>query len=207
VTRQRSEQEDFWAGDFGSDYVERNNEARLVAANTALFSKALSKCDTPSSVIEFGANVGLNLRALQVLFPQSSMCGIEINNKAASALRDLIGSDQVFEGSILDYEALNQSELVLIKGVLIHINPELLQSVYQKLYDSCSKYLLICEYYSPSPVSVTYRGHGDRLFKRDFAGEMLDMFDNLSLLDYGFVYRRDPAFPLDDVTWFLLRKW
>lgn len=42
--------------------------------------------------------------------------------------------------------------------------------------------------------------------KRDFAGEMLDWFSQLRLADYGFGYRRDPAFPQDDVTWLLLEK-
>jgi len=44
------------------------------------------------------------------------------------------------------------------------------------------------------------------LFKRDFAGEMLDRFKDLELLDYGFVYHRDNNFPQDDLNWFLLRK-
>jgi len=78
--------------------------------------------------------------------------------------------------------------------------------VYQKLYSSTNKYILICEYYNPKPDVVKYRGHTDRLFRRDFAGEMLDKFNDLSLLDYGFVYHRDPAFPQDDFSWFLLDK-
>jgi spore coat polysaccharide biosynthesis protein SpsF len=65
---------------------------------------------------------------------------------------------------------------------------------------------LICEYYNPSPVAIPYRGHSDRLFKRDFAGEMLEMFADLKLVDYGFAYHRDPAFPQDDITWFLMEK-
>jgi spore coat polysaccharide biosynthesis protein SpsF len=44
------------------------------------------------------------------------------------------------------------------------------------------------------------------LFKRDFAGEMLEQFADLRLIDYGFAYRRDPAFPQDDITWFLMEK-
>jgi hypothetical protein len=44
------------------------------------------------------------------------------------------------------------------------------------------------------------------MFKRDFAGEMLDKFQDLRLLDYGFVYHRDTQFPQDDVNWFLLEK-
>ena len=53
---------------------------------------------------------------------------------------------------------------------------------------------------------MTYRGHSQRLFKRDFAGEMLDRFPDLTLVDYGFAYHRDANFPQDDTTWFLLEK-
>jgi hypothetical protein len=44
------------------------------------------------------------------------------------------------------------------------------------------------------------------LFKRDFAGEILNKYQDIKLVDYGFVYRHDNAFPLDDVTWFLLKR-
>ena len=53
-------------------------------------------------------------------------------------------------------------------------------------------------------MEVTYRGHTGRLFKRDFAGELLDKYQDLELLDYGFQYHRDYNFPSDDSTWFLL---
>jgi len=89
---------------------------------------------------------------------------------------------------------------------LIHINPEALPKVYDALHRATGKYLLVCEYYNPTPVTIPYRGHGDRLFKRDFCGELLDRHRDLSLRDYGFCYRRDPAFPQDDITWFLMEK-
>ena len=90
--------------------------------------------------------------------------------------------------------------------VLIHINPEFLTEVYKRLYSVAKRYILVCEYYNTTPVSVNYRDHADRLFKRDFAGEMLDMYPELELLDYGFLYHRDRNFPQDDFTWFLLEK-
>ena len=65
---------------------------------------------------------------------------------------------------------------------------------------------MISEYYSPNPVSVNYRGNEDVLFKRDFAGEMMDMYNDLKLVNYGFVYHRDDFFPGDDANWFLLEK-
>jgi hypothetical protein len=99
-----------------------------------------------------------------------------------------------------------KAQLSFIKGVLIHINPDHLQEVYEKLYNASEKFILVAEYYNPSPVAIPYRGHDDRLFKRDFAGELLEKYSDLELVDYGFAYRRDPAFPQDDITWFLMRK-
>jgi pseudaminic acid biosynthesis-associated methylase len=74
------------------------------------------------------------------------------------------------------------------------------------LYAASRRYVLVCEYYNPVPVEVAYRGHAERLFKRDFAGEIMTLFPDLSLLDYGFVYHRDPVFPADDFNWFLMEK-
>ena len=95
----------------------------------------------------------------------------------------------------------------MIKGVLIHINPEMLPKVYLSLINSCSKYLLINEYYNPKPVSIDYRGHSERLYKRDFAGEILDSFPEMKLIDYGFLYERDPVHKrVGSTNWFLLEK-
>ena len=148
----------------------------------------------------------MNLRAVKNLFPNIKLGGIEINNRAGKELSNFIGEENVFNGSILDFEPVEKYEVSLIKCVLIHINPKMLPIVYKKLHQTSSRYILIAEYYNPSPVVVNYRGNEDRLFKRDFAGEILDTFDDLRLVDYGFVYKRDNSFPQDDVTWFLLEK-
>lgn len=202
----KSEQEAFWAGDFGKDYIKRNQSKELLASNINFFSKALKQARELNSCVEFGANIGMNLKALKLLYPNMSLSGVEINATAAKELENSIGKEGVFQGSILDYPTNSTKDLSIIKGVLIHINPELLSAVYQKLYAASSNYILIAEYYNPSPVSINYRGHKDRLFKRDFAGEMLEKFPDLQLVDYGFSYRKDPTFPQDDITWFLLKK-
>ncbi|CAG1001268.1 hypothetical protein BURK2_03040 [Burkholderiales bacterium] len=205
-TRYQTEQEAFWAGSFGTDYISRNEGEQLLASNLHFFSTALRRAGRIGSCLEFGANIGMNLRALKLLYPGLQASGIEINADAARQLGELIGPGRVFNGSIFDYPAQQPVELALIKGVLIHINPDMLAATYRKLYEASSRYVLVCEYYNPAPVAIPYRGHSDRLFKRDFAGEMLEMFPDLRLVDYGFAYRRDPAFPQDDITWFLMEK-
>jgi pseudaminic acid biosynthesis-associated methylase len=201
----KTEQEAFWAGDFGEEYSRRNVGSHLLAGNCALFARILRRAQNVRSIIEFGANIGLNLKALEILMPDGEQAAIEINPAAAAALRDW-GRPEVFESSILEFNPTRTWDLVLIKGVLIHTNPQELEAVYSKLFDSSSRYIVVAEYYSPTPVTLPYRGHRERLFKRDFAGEMLDKFPSLTLLDYGFSYHRDPNFPQDDINWFLLER-
>ncbi len=206
VNQFKTEQESFWAGEFGTEYIRRNQGAELLASNLVFFSQALRSAHKPRDCIEFGANIGMNLKALRLLYPQQEQFAIEINETAVAELRTLLPPENVFHASVLDYSAVQQYDLVLVKGVLIHINPDYLPQVYDALYRATGRYLLICEYYNPSPVQVPYRGHSGRLFKRDFCGEILERYPDLKLTDYGFVYHRDPNYPQDDITWFLLEK-
>jgi spore coat polysaccharide biosynthesis protein SpsF len=202
----KTEQEAFWAGSFGTEYIRRNEGARLLASNLSFFAKALARAGRLSSCLELGANIGMNLEALGLLYPEMNRFGVEINADAARTLGERIGPENVFTGSILDYDVRSQFDLTLSKGVLIHIDPAMLPVVYRKLHGASRRFVLVAEYYNPTPVAIPYRGHSDRLFKRDFAGEMLDLYPDLRLVDYGFAYRRDPAFPQDDISWFLLEK-
>lgn len=204
-SRELTEQEAFWQGEFGNAYVDRNQGGTIIASNLHHFAISFAKAQRFSSLIEFGTNRGLNLIALKQLFPQTELFGVELNKKAYEEARDL-NIATLWNGSFFDYPVERQFEVSMSKGVLIHLNPDLLPLAYEKLYQASSRYILISEYYNPAPVEVTYRGHEGRLFKRDFAGEMLDRYGDLKLVDYGFFYHRDPNFPKDDPTWFLLEK-
>ena len=203
----KTEQEAFWAGEFGDDYLTRNQSSQYLASNIAFFSKILSLTTDVQSVLEFGPNVGVNLKAIKLLKPEMFCTAVEINNAAATLLERDLKDVRVVRQSLLDFvpgKVLH--DFVLIKGVLIHIDPAVLSDVYKILNNSSAKYICIAGYYNPTPVEVVYRGHVERLFKRDFAGEMLDQYPDLVLEDYGFVYHRDNNFSQDDMTWFLLKK-
>lgn len=200
-----TEQENFWATDFGNDYIDRNEGEKLIASNVALFSKILRSAPDIKSAAELGCNIGLNLMALNRINKNFNLQGYEINESAAK-----VASNQKI-ASILNttitetLSSHNKFDLTFSKLVLIHINPEKLETVYDNLYALSNRYIMVCEYYNPSPVVVEYRGHQNRLFKRDFAGELISKY-NLRLLDYGFNYHRDPYFTNDDATWFLMEK-
>ena len=202
----KTEQEEFWAGKFGDNYISRNSGRELLASNLNFFSSILKKVSDIYSCIEFGANIGMNLKALNLLFPNMELHAIEINAEAVKKLKENLPETEIHEKSIINFIPPKKSDLVLIKGVLIHINPTYLKKVYENLYNASAKYILLCEYYNRTPTTVDYRGFKDKLFKRDFCGELMDQYVDLQLVDYGFAYHRDKNFPQDDISWFLLEK-
>ena len=193
----KTKQEEFWAGEFGDEYITRNTG--FINSKINLFHEALPSV---GSVYEVGANIGLNLDAVHEMDDSTELYALEINNQACEALSQK-PHIKFTQGSLLENPPY-KAQLVLSSGVLIHIDPDRLPQAYEHIYNASDQYILLCEYYNPSPVEVVYRGHEGKLFKRDFAGEMMDKY-NLKLLKYGFVYHRDPL-PLDDITWFLLEK-
>jgi spore coat polysaccharide biosynthesis protein SpsF len=200
-----NEQELFWKGEFGDEYVDRNQGLEFVAAKIDMFSKALNVTGKINSIIELGANRGLNADALKLILPESSYVGVEIGDKAFSFLEKNPNVDECHHASIHEFSTDNKYDLAMIAGVMIHLNPNTLPDVYRLLADLSSRYVLISEYYNPTPVEIKYRGHTGKLFKRDFAKEFMDE-TGYNLVDYGFVYRNDPKFRHDDMTWFLLEK-
>lgn len=147
----------------------------------------------------------MNLIALRRLIPRLDVSAVEINAKAAAKCAE-ISEAHVYNASIYEFASDEQYDLTFVSGVLIHQNPEKLPEAYDQLYQHSRRYVLISEYYNPTPVVVNYRGNEDRLFKRDFAGEFMDRFPDVKLIGYGFQYHRDALFPADDTTWFLMEK-
>ena len=201
----KTKQEQFWAGEFGNSYIARNRGNKLLSSNVALFGEIISKTREVKTAIEFGSNIGLNLQAINKLINTIELSAIEINKNAVSALRKL-KYIKIYSKSVLEYSPDYQRDFVFTKSLLIHINPDYLPHVYDLLYKTSRRYICIIEYYNPTPVEITYRGYRRKLFKRDFAGEILDRHHDLMLTNYGFVYHRDNNFPQDDISWFLLEK-
>ena len=194
---------EFWAGDFGDEYINRNCSEQLAESSWRMFSRALHETwGECRSMIELGANIGLNIAAIKRIYPYIKADAVEINEKAFNQLVKV--ADTAYNCNLFDSRVAGQYDLAFTKGVLIHIHPDDLKAAYQRLFDLSRRYVLICEYYDPKPVEIEYRGEKGKLWKRDFAGEMLDAFP-LKLVDYGFVYHRD-KWTQDDITWFLMEK-
>lgn len=192
---------DHWTGPEGDQYHDRQT-VRL-EANVQLFERALLNCDF-DSVLELGCGDGRNLEALFDWDSTLRLAGVDVN---ARALERAARYGNVQRGSVtmpLPIQ-IGPAGLTFTKGLLIHIPPDHLAGVYQNLYNYSTRWILIAEYYNPTPVEVPYRGKAGLLWKRDFAGEMMDAYPDLRLVDYGFHYHRDD-YPQDDITFFLLEK-
>jgi pseudaminic acid biosynthesis-associated methylase len=199
-----TEQSEFWAGEFGEEYIDRNSSSELLASNLAFFSRVL-ECmgGKPSSVFEIGTNIGMNLDALRLLAPRVQTFGIEVNHVASEVARKK--GHRVTTLSIEDFLPEERFDLVITKGVLIHLNPSSLLGAYEKLATASARHVLIAEYFSPKPSMIEYRGQADRLFKRDFAGEFLEIYSAFQLRASGFLSARG-VFPQDDINWYLLER-
>jgi len=207
VVDKLNEQEEFWKNNFGNEYFSRkNNNHSSVEKRTSEFEIYLKSTENITSVLEFGANIGLNLMVLKSLIPDLSLNAVEINLSAVQELQKIVPKENIYTGSFTEFTSKKKFDLVISRGVLIHLNPDDLEKAYKQLYDYSNKYILISEYFNPTPVSVEYRGFQNKLFKRDFCREILNLYNDLVLIDYGFLYSSDKNYKYDDVNWFLLEK-
>jgi pseudaminic acid biosynthesis-associated methylase len=197
-----NKQDELWQGKFGDQYHMRNvDKNRMAFWYDIIVNSILDDNEIYiGSVLEFGAGKGDNLDALREIYSDLVLTGIEINHSAAEIMRHR--GFNVIEGSALEVVP-PEADLVITRGFLIHVAPENLPVMYQKIYDTSNKYICLAEYYSPEPRAISYRGNDEALWCRDFASDMMAQYPDLVLLDYGFDYRGDGG---DDLTWFLLAK-
>lgn len=203
-----NDQVSFWRGEFGDDYADRNDvNAEALAGRTAMWQRILDPlAEPPRSILEVGANIGLNMRAL-ASFTHADLHAVEPGTKAREILSTCgaLPPEHVVDGTAATLPFDDASvDMVFTSGVLIHIAPDDLLPAYREMHRVSSRYIVCAEYFNPVPVEIEYRGHTGFLWKRDFGGFWMDNFSDLELVDYGFFWKR--ATGLDDLTWWLFRK-
>ena len=63
----KTDQEIFWSGKFGDEYINRNKNNDLLTSNINFFIKSLQRTKKIKNCIEFGANIGMNIKALKII--------------------------------------------------------------------------------------------------------------------------------------------
>lgn len=198
-----------WSGAFGDRYTERSGaSAGVVRGRARVWAEVLSKMDgdMPGSAIEVGPNLGLNLLGIAAV-SDMELWAIEPNASARERLVEdgVLPAQRVIEGFGHAIPLADKAvDLAFTAGVLIHVDPSLLEATMREVHRVAAKYVFCSEYFSPKPEAIPYRGEEGLLFKNDFGGLYLDMFSDLVLVDYGFFWKRTTV--MDNSTWWLFRK-
>jgi pseudaminic acid biosynthesis-associated methylase len=201
---------DSWKGNFGEGYLERNKaEKEIMSSVSILWSQIFRNIQhkMPHSILEVGCNLGINLRVLQNL-SSAELFGLEPFSDALTlCLEDrILQKENAFNISGQEMHVFedNKFDMTFTSGVLIHVNPEDLKCVTRNIVRVSSKYVVCIEYFSDKEEEIIYRGQSGLLFKRDFGSFYLDNYPELSLLDYGFAWKKTTG--LDNLTWWLFEK-
>lgn len=209
TNQKRSVQAEIWKGDFGDQYTARSGVTlAAVRERIWMWTKVLRAVehDLPGSACEIGSNVGLNLHALNSVLA-ADLFAIEPNETARNTLLQsgIMPAENVFAGCG-DHVPLPDGsvDLSFTSGVMIHIAPENLMRTYEELHRISGKYIATIEYFSDQPETLPYRGLDQALFRRDFGRLWLTEFDDLELIDYGFLWKGVNC--TDSTNWWLFRK-
>jgi pseudaminic acid biosynthesis-associated methylase len=198
-------QEELWRGKFGNDYAIRNDDDYLPAYNLLWARLMLALGRVPQSILEVGANTGLNIKSLHYLLDgRPKLYAVEPNDRARTDL-ELTGLCEKVIGGTAQNVGFDDgiAELAFTSGVLIHIPPHELLDACKEIHRCSSRYIACIEYFNDTPVTIPYRYNEDALFKRDFGGFWTDNFD-LNCLSYGFIWKKETG--LDNLNWWLFEK-
>ena len=206
----RNNQEEFWAKDLETTYIESNpylEEDQAKLAEKA-WATMLREIDTTKlrSFLECGSNIGRNIQTLSRVLPNASANIIEINPIALETCKSNNLIELEYLGSIKNASFPKKFDLVFTCGVLIHINPDDLLQTVSKMFELSNQYVIVAEYFNRTPISISYRGEVDKLFKRDWGKFVLENFP-AKLIDYGFLWGHeydDSGF--DDITYWVFQR-
>jgi len=215
---------EMWAGQFGQDYLDRHAESNRENFDKRcrfmgkLYGKALAAAPQkpPEKVLEVGCGDGQNLLSIMDEFPNrlTTLFGADVSQEALDRLHPKIHQ---IHAPAHDLSSIsdNEFDIVFTCGLLIHIHPDDLTSVYRELWRVTKHVLFIAEYFSVQPLSIRYQGEHGILWKRDFGGELLkvgkededesnDSINNITVVDYGHEFKSMGGY--EDLGWWIFKK-
>jgi len=192
----KTEQIDFWQGQFGKEYNVRNSFSQDEWDQFYLINWGITKIDMnrkcigslpkDSRILEIGSNIGMQLAGLQRM-GFTNLYGIELQKDAVELSKKNTSNVNIIQGSAFDVPFKDEYfDIVFTSGVLIHIAPKDLPVVMDEMMRCSSKYIWGFEYFSNETKDIEYRGNTGFLWKADYAKLFLDRFSTLSLLKKDF---------------------
>ncbi|NRF93657.1 methyltransferase domain-containing protein [Paenibacillus frigoriresistens] len=182
---------DYWQGNFGKEYTDRNKttieqfeniyKEQFGVIKSELNKEFLGNLSL-NNVLEIGSNVGDQLRCLQTAGYQN-LYGIELQWYAVEQAKQNCSNINFIQGSAFDVPFRDSFfDLVFTNGVLIHISPSDLPLVMSEMVRVSKRYIWGFEYYADSIIEIDYRGESDKMWKGNYAQMFLDNHPELRLV-------------------------
>lgn len=188
----RTQQIEFWSGEFGRDYTARNTTdheswdrqyvEKYNVSRLSMNDEFLRDLPKNLHVLEVGCNTGQQLEALRRQ-GFKNIAGIELQFYAAKHARGRAIGIPVLQGSGFEIPFKTGSfDLVFTSGVLIHIAPDDLSIIMSEIYRCTSRFIWGFEYYADNMTEISYRGNTNVLWKTDHASMFMRSFPDLTLI-------------------------
>lgn len=191
-----TEQIEFWKGDFGKEYTDRNSMHQDVwdefyintwgKTKVEMNESILGDIPRTASILEVGCNNGQQLVGYQ-RSGFTNLYGIELQNYAVEKAKEFTKNINIIQGSGFDLPFKdNYFDIVCTNGVLIHIAPEDHFAIMSEMVSCSKKYIMGFEYFAEELQPIPYRGNDERMWKGNFAQIFIDHF-NLKLVKQDFI--------------------
>ncbi len=188
----KTQQIDFWSGEFGREYTDRNTYTpeswdqfyirNYGVTKLEMNADALKDLPKEARILEVGCNIGLQLIGFQRM-GFTNLYGVELQQYAVEKAKSITTGIQIIQGSGFDLPFKDGFfDLVCTNGVLIHIAPEHHQSFMAEIVRCSRKFVMGYEYHAPELTQISYRGHDGFLWKTDFAKRYMSLFPELTLV-------------------------
>lgn len=207
-------QERAWFGKHGFRYIIHHMGENWEQTRVPFWTEIFSILPAVTSVCEFGANIGANLKAIRSIKPETDLAGIEVNPVACNILTQ--EGFHATQGSIAEVELGRKFDLVFSRGVLIHIKPSDLTDVMRRMANHSSRYVMIFEHYSQTMHSLDAYGKAvarttgevgeGYQFWGDFSGEFAKLYPDWSITRSGVRNVPDVAPKYGDLHWTIFQK-
>ena len=188
----KTEQIDFWAGEFGEEYTERNSydaagwddfyRKNWGTTKPEMNEKFLGNLAKDAKILEVGSNTGMQLNGLQ-RNGFTELYGVELQRYAVERSKDFTENVNLIQGSGFDLPFKDGFfDVTCTNGVLIHIAPKDLPKIMGEMYRTSKKYIWGFEYFEDEVTDINYRGNTGYLWKADYAKIFMENFPDLKLV-------------------------
>ncbi|MGF1864668.1 class I SAM-dependent methyltransferase [Enterovibrio norvegicus] len=167
-------QDKVWSTHHGFRYVTHHLGEDWKLTRIPYWEVILDNVPECHSILEFGCNIGSNLKAINLINPNYDLSGIEINPFAVDQVRKL-PFVKAEEGSIVNHDMGDKYDFVFSRGVLIHINREDLPVVFDNMVKHSRKYIMLFENYNDEDEALD--GYG-KLVTGGESGESYQFWAN-----------------------------